>query len=81
MREIGVYDARTQFSRLVEDVERGEVITITRHGKPVARLVPLDGARRMTRKEAVDGLIEFGKTHRLGDDLTIRQLIDEGRRY
>ena len=40
MREVGTLEARNSLSALIEQVEKGEEITITRHGKPVARLVP-----------------------------------------
>jgi prevent-host-death family protein len=41
VRTVNVYDAKTQLSRLLESVERGEEIVIARAGKPVARLVPI----------------------------------------
>jgi prevent-host-death family protein len=40
MREIGAFEARNKFGQLLDWVERGEEITITRHGREVARLVP-----------------------------------------
>lgn len=40
MTEIGMHEAKTQLSKLVERVEAGEEIVITRRGKPAARLVP-----------------------------------------
>lgn len=46
VKQVGVYDAKTQLPRLLDDVERGETVTITRHGKPVARLVPVQRGRR-----------------------------------
>ncbi|HEX5368948.1 MAG TPA: type II toxin-antitoxin system prevent-host-death family antitoxin [Dehalococcoidia bacterium] len=79
MKQVGVYEAKTQLPRLLDSVEKGEVITITRHGKPVARLVPVR-ANRMTVDEAIEAMREFGKRHSL-DGLTIRELIDEGRKY
>lgn len=42
--DVSVFDAKAHLSRLLKDVERGEEITITRHGRPVARLVPVDDA-------------------------------------
>lgn len=47
----GVYEAKTHFASLVERAFSGEILTITRHGKPVARLVPVGGPIR-TREEA-----------------------------
>ena len=39
--QVGAYDAKTHLPRLLDQVEAGEVITITKHGRPVARLVPI----------------------------------------
>ena len=50
MRTVNVYDAKTQLSRLLESVERGEEIVIARAGRPVARLVPV-----RTRPQRVPG--------------------------
>lgn len=48
-REATVHEAKTHLSRLLKDVEAGEVVTITRRGKPVARLTPLAPASRPRR--------------------------------
>lgn len=47
MEMIGAYEAKTHFAQLLERVARGEHLTITRHGKPVAQLIPItsDGKR------------------------------------
>ncbi len=79
MRQVGVYDAKTQLPRLLEGVERGETVTITRHGKPVARLVPVV-PRRRPASEAIAALFAFREEHTL-DGLNVRELIDEGRRF
>lgn len=79
MKQIGVYEAKTQLPRLLDEVERGESVTITRHGRPVARLVPVGGRRRSVR-EAIEAIEAFRQGHTLGD-LTIRELIEEGRRH
>lgn len=79
MKQIGVYEAKTQLPRLLDEVERGESVTITRHGRPVARLIPVGGRRRSVG-EAIESLREFRKGNRL-DGLTIRELIEEGRRH
>lgn len=44
---MSVYDAKTQLSQLLARVERGEHVVITRNGKPVARLAPLDEPARV----------------------------------
>jgi prevent-host-death family protein len=79
MRQVGVYEARTQLSRLLDEVEQGETITITRHGRPIARLVPVRGRQRSV-KEAIAAIREFRKGHTLGD-VSIKELIEEGRRH
>jgi prevent-host-death family protein len=79
MKEVGVYDAKTHLPRLLDEVEAGETITITRHGKPVARLVPVERKRRSI-DEVIEEVKEFRKGNRL-DGLTIRELIDYGRKY
>ena len=80
MRTIGAYEAKTHLPRLLDEVAQGETITITKHGVPIARLVPVRDAQRLTVREAIDALHEFSRGKTLGG-LTIRKLIDEGRRY
>ena len=41
MKSVGIFDAKTHLSELVAEAEMGETITITRNGKPAARLVPM----------------------------------------
>jgi prevent-host-death family protein len=43
---VNIYEAKTQLSKLVSRAEAGEEITLTRHGRPVARIVPLDRRTR-----------------------------------
>jgi prevent-host-death family protein len=84
METVGSYEAKTHLPRLLERVERGESITITRHGKPIARLVP---AVAIPARPAVSEVIEAMRTFQeqeapaLGDDLCIRDLINEVRRF
>jgi prevent-host-death family protein len=79
MRQIGSYEAKTHLPRLLDEVEAGETITITKHGRPVAVLAPPPGVDRTVVPDAVSGLRAFRATHRL-EDVAIRDLIDEGRR-
>jgi prevent-host-death family protein len=80
MDSIGVGKARTHFSQLLERVAQGETITITRRGVPVAMLVPPPSTKERDVRAAIEKLIEWRKGYTLGD-LTIRELIEEGRRY
>jgi prevent-host-death family protein len=79
MKQVGVYEAKTQLPRLLDEVEQGETITITRHGRPIARVVPVRGRQRSV-KEAIAAIREFRKGHTLGD-ITTKELIEEGRRH
>lgn len=78
--EIGAYEARTRFAALLQRVERGERISITRHGRVVAVLTPPPGRPDRTVDEAVAGILALRRGRRLGDDLTVRDLVDAGRR-
>lgn len=54
---VGAYEAKTHLAALLDRVERGETLTITRNGRPVARLVPAEAPRPMPQAEA-DALVE-----------------------
>ncbi len=78
---VGSYEAKTHLSALLERVAKGETITITKHGVPVAKLVPVgDGKPKRDVKQVIEELLEFRKQHSLGG-LSIREMIEEGRRY
>lgn len=80
MDEIGAFEAKTHFSALLERVARGESITITRRGAPVARLVPATApADRQRRAEAIARIKELARRHTLGG-LDWKALRDEGRK-
>ena len=79
MTEVGAFEAKTHLSRLLERVEHGDTITITRHGKPVARLVPIGGSSRDERMRAIADLKQLRAGQTLGG-LSVRELIDQGRR-
>ena len=76
---IGAYDAKAHFSELLERVESGEEVTITRHGSPVAKLVPIKkSATPEERRAAIRRWQESSKGITLAG-LKIRDLINEGR--
>jgi prevent-host-death family protein len=78
VREVGVFDAKTRLSYLLDQVERGDSIVITRHGRPVAQLVPYIEFDRARVRAAVQALLEF-EGGSLPEGASIRQLRDEGR--
>jgi prevent-host-death family protein len=81
MKHIGSYEAKTHLSQLLDDVEAGQSVVITRNGRPAARLVPVtgDGA---DAKTAIMELKAFGEAHRASlKGVSIRSLIEDGRKY
>jgi len=77
MNEVGAYEAKTHLPKLLERVTEGERITITRHGVPVAYLVPIAGSRRRPLAQTIHELKEFRRGRRLGGP--VKELIEEGR--
>ena len=80
IRSIGTFEAKATLSLLLDRVKGGESITITRHGTPIARLVPVGGGYREEARKAVIEWKRLRAGNRLGRDLSIRKLRDEGRR-
>ena len=78
MHTVGSFEAKTHFSALLERVERGEQIAITKHGRLVAKLVPATGPDRDKRRKVIQRLREFGRHNTLGG-LDWKALRDEGR--
>lgn len=79
MSVIGAYEAKTQLSKLLERVMKGEHITITKHGMPVAILQPADPEKPADLKGVISEIISFRKEHRL-KGRALKDLIEEGRR-
>ena len=79
MKAVGAYEAKTHLSSLLERVMRGERITITRHGVPVAVLQPPDTTPSLDTKTVVSQIRAFRDGQSL-DGLSLREMIEEGRR-
>jgi prevent-host-death family protein len=81
---IGAFEAKTRFSELLEQVSHGAEITITRHEKPVARLVPFEKPARVELAEVFEKMETFRATHPLNpkgqSKVSFRDLIDAGRK-
>jgi prevent-host-death family protein len=80
MKQIQASEAKAKFSELLDAVENGETIEITRHGKPIARIVPDEGHRRERVRQAIEQMQEARKN---GPRATIEEILawrDEGRR-
>lgn len=77
---VGAYEAKTHLSELLEKVEAGEEITITKHGAPIAKLVPVrKEATPEERVAAIKRIQKLASGLSLGG-LKIKDLISEGRR-
>jgi prevent-host-death family protein len=82
MENVGSFEAKTHLPQLLERVAKGEEFTITKHGKPVARLVPAAATKpKRDVKLVTEELKAFSKGNTLGKDMTIREMIEEGRRF
>jgi prevent-host-death family protein len=78
MTTVGAYEAKTHLAQLLDRVEHGESITVTKHGRAVARLVPVDRPAG-----DADGVVAALRQARRGvrhGTGTVRDMIDEGRR-
>ena len=80
MSTVGLFEAKTHLSELIARAERGEEVVITRHNKPVARIVPVTQAApdASARRGALEALLRAARGRRLGPDWKL--LRDEGRR-
>jgi prevent-host-death family protein len=81
VKTVGAYEAKTHLPRLLEEVAKGETITITKHGVPVATLVPAAQSQRLEPRTAIAAWRAYRKDHHidLGHGSTIREMIDQGR--
>ena len=79
MESVGAYEAKTHLPKLLERVAEGHSITITKHGVPVAVLGPFDPEKNVDVREVIQSLRKFRHNNRL-EGLSIRELIEEGRR-
>lgn len=87
MARVGAFEAKTKLAELLDKVEAGETVTITRRGRAVAKLVPvaaeLDDAERARRRALVEEIMRWrvGKDKGAKPGSTIPELIKAGRRY
>jgi prevent-host-death family protein len=80
MKQVQLSTAKAQLSELIDEVERGETVVITRHGKPVARLMREDDGRRADALRAMAEIKEMRKT---AGRATVEEILswrDEGRK-
>jgi prevent-host-death family protein len=81
MTSIGFYEARTHLSELLDQVARGKKVLITRRGKPAALLSPPPTEADKDVRQIIRQMKDLRRGNVLGKGLSVRDLIDEGRRY
>ena len=79
METVGAYEAKTHLPKLLSRVTKGERITITKHGIPIAILQPFDPAKNVDTGSIIAELRRFREKNKLSG-LSIREMIEEGRR-
>jgi len=76
---VGAFEAKNKFSELLDRVGHGAEVVITKHDRPVAKLVPVSASAKNERKKTTLELRTLRKRYSL-HGLSVRELIDEGRR-
>ena len=79
METVGAYEAKTHLPKLLDRVSKGERITITKHGVPIAVLRPIDPEKDVDVSATIAALQKFRRQNRLSGH-SIREMIEEGRR-
>ena len=81
MITIGAYEAKTRFSELLRQVSKGHTVEITRRGKSIARLVPSKNPKTDIAS-VIEQMKKFQREKKitLGPGMTVRKMIEEGRR-
>jgi prevent-host-death family protein len=77
--EIGVFEAKTHLSELVKRASAGESFVITQRGTPMAQLLAIESAQRITTQAAASKLREFMKNRPVQKNIDIKALINQGR--
>lgn len=79
--EIGIFEAKTHLSSLLDRVAKGEIITITKHGVPAAILIPpRDVQPKLPHAEVVEGMRALRRRVKAGKP-GVREMIQAGRRF
>lgn len=80
MKTVAAYEAKTHFSRLLDEVANGAEIMITRHGVPVAQWVPVQRRSHPDVAKRIEEWREFRRRNNITlGGISIRELIEEGR--
>jgi len=75
---MGVYELKTHLSSVLEEVMAGAIVTVTRHGHPIARISPVLSTSDEARRAAVERIQTSRRGRALG--IPVTEAIAEGRR-
>lgn len=81
MKIVAVFEAKSRLSEILAAVERGEEYTVTKHGKPIARIVPsgqIDATAMADARKLIARIKLTRKDSNLTDD-ELREAIEDGR--
>ncbi len=78
-QSVGAFEAKNRFSELLERVGHGSEFTITKHDRPIARLVPAGKPEAEQRMAAAEEIRQLSQRYSL-EGISARKLVDEGRR-
>lgn len=81
METVGAYEAKTHLARLLDRVARGESLTITRRGRPVARLVPVEDDQLSRSRRAARRILERRKRLKRASLSELLETVHEGHRF
>lgn len=77
--DIGIYEAKSRLSQLVEKAEAGEEVVLTRRGRPVAKIVNVAPARKRDRARLLREILELAHQVKIPKNLPLRDIVAEGR--
>ncbi len=80
MDTVGMYEFKTHAAQFVERASKGQRITITKRGVPVAMIIPPEKNRKKSPSKAVDEFLAYRDKRNLTLGMPIRKAIEEGRR-
>lgn len=79
MQSMGIYEAKTHFAALIDRASKGQRITVTRRGVPMATIGPPEKTKKKSSADAVDALLKFREKNKLTLGIPFKKAIEEGR--
>jgi prevent-host-death family protein len=83
MKTIQASEAKTHFLRILDKVEKGESVTVSRHGKAVARIIPIPSSEDVRRERIERAMANIREIRKRTKPLSVEEILsarDEGRR-